>query len=196
MDKDSEKCIPDELLIKYIDDLLDDDTKTKIETHLKKCTSCFNILNDVIHNLNQNNRVNNKTLPIEIVKKIDNLLKPKKKNVFKIVLSSIKNQLKIIDHTFININKEPAFIFRGKQNPDCIKFEADSFYVEVGKLKHKYNVNINFNKSPNSVLKLINDNGKILYSFIINEENVEINDLSKGNYIITFNDNEITLNIE
>lgn len=119
MDKKTECEITQDLLLGYVDDVLNIESKKIVEKHLMECKECQAKLGEIKNDIEKNDNNQNK--------QIDYLKKIRRKNNIKAILVAIG----IILFIFLIIYLRKFIIVNGYMNKAEKSLASENFYIET-----------------------------------------------------------------
>jgi len=119
MEKKTECEIVQDLLLGYVDDVLNAESKKLVEKHLLQCSNCQKRLEEIKTDISENEKVQKKE--IDYLKKIR--IKARLKSIFFAIL--------IIALIFICWYLYKFFILNGISEKVSKKFQSENFYIET-----------------------------------------------------------------
>ena len=168
MDKKIECKIVQDLLLGYVDDVLNEESKNIVEKHLTECESCKERLKEIKTDIEENEVLQEK--------EIDYLRKIKKKNWIKLMIAIIG----IIVFIGLAIYIKKFFIINDLLNKEKISLESQNFYKETIQRESRYRAVLikeyYKNGKYKSVTEIYTDEGKkgghIEYATVNSDERI------------------------
>lgn len=167
MEKKTECQVVQDLLLSYVDDILNEESKKLVEKHLFECKICQEKLKEINSDIKENE--NNEKKQIDYLKKI------RRKNRRKIILTVLGILLcmcfiiylrnfiifnNLMNKAKSNLQFNNVYIETMSRNQDNIRVEKR--YYKDGKLKHIYGIYTeNGFEEESSVYKVINTDNEI-----------------------------------
>lgn len=187
-------CYPEEIYALFLEQKLDSETQKKFYDHLKACKKCLRVLSNLQRDLVILGKAELLRVPSEIYSRINEKY-PVKNRPLKVFLKILKNRFQVIQHSFDSLEPLPALRFKGSHPQTGYLFKSKTFNMEIVQLKTHCNIILLFPTAKLRRISLLNPQGDILSSFSTGSDKTEISDLSPGKYLLTFDDNEIDINI-
>ncbi|MGA1823602.1 MAG: zf-HC2 domain-containing protein [bacterium] len=154
-DKDKitrESCLDEELLSRYIHNLVSDNEREKIEHHLSQCSLCVDEF--IFATRYQKDIVNENTwpqVPKQLQSRVLGIVKEsrkKKEDIFRICLRIIKEQLDIVQHNGI-VGLQPALAVRNSQD------RAARSKKTLYKIIHGYHIEADIKRVSNTEIDVL-----------------------------------------
>ena len=192
---DREEQYPDEYYALYVEKKLGEAEASKFEEYVKTNRHAFFKLSNLIKDLQALKRADFLKVPNHLINKVIEIANKSQKK-FKLTLSLFKDKLDVVNHNFEDAFPLSALNFKGSSDLSGVGFKAGGVTLELSaKSSDSVGAFICFDKGKDKNISLTNKDGNMLYSYHSSDKRIEIGEIKKGKYALTFEENIVEIEI-